>query len=384
MRIAVLAAVVVFVVAGAITATAAPAVSGPAGRLAVLPFVNRSGSEGAGERVLPTVTRRLSSLGYALVPAADVEAFLEEKRVRYLDSLSEPILAELLKRFDASGVVSGTVFALSDGTNPIAGLTARLALADGSLAWAGTAGLTAEDTEGLLGLGRARSLAILQDRTIDALLAGFPAPGGKAKVASRGKPLALASPATFRSASLAQGVRHRVCLLPLENFTPSREAPWLVGETLAQRLALSETFEVIPAADFRAAVLAEKIRGFRDLDPDALKRLGARLGTPLFLRGTIYKFRETSPTAALQVPEAEIQIELVDVGLGRIVWTSSLARRGDQYRGLLQRGALTNIVALADQMAAEMVRAAEKAPLKSHPNGSGHADVARSALRPAR
>jgi len=354
---------------------------GPAGRLAVLPFVNRSGSEGAGERVLPAIARRLSSLGYALVPAADVEAFLEEKRVRYLDSLSEPILGELLKRYDATGVVSGTVFALSDGTNPIAGLTARLAGEGGGLVWAGTAGLTAEDTEGLLGLGRARSLAILADRTIDALLAGFPAPGGKAKVVSRGKPLALAAPATFRSASLAPGVAHRVCLLPLENLTPSREAPWLVGETLAQRLGLSETFEVVPPADFRAAVLAEKIRGFRDLDPDSLKRLGARLGTPLFLRGTIYKFRETSPTAALQFAEAEVGIELVDVGLGRIVWTSSLARRGDQYRGLLQRGALTNIVALTDQMAAEMVRAAEKAPLKSHPNGSGNTDVARSVPR---
>jgi hypothetical protein len=365
-------------------AFAVPATQKPAGRLAVLPFVNRSAAEGAGERVLPAVTRRLSSLGWALVPATDVEAFLEERRVRYLDSLSEPDRAELLKRFDASGVVSGTVFALSDGTNPIAGLTARLALADGRLSWAGTAGLTAEDTEGLLGFGKAKSLAAVQERTLDALLAGFPAPGGKAKVARRGKPLALASPVTFRSTSLAPGVVHRVCLLPLDNFTASREAPWLVGETLAQRLAVSETFEVVPLADFRAAVLAEKIHGFRDLDPDALKRLGARLGTRLFLRGAIYKFRETSPSTAQQVAEAEVQLELVDLGSGRIVWTSSLARKGDQYRGLLQRGALTNIVALADQMAAEIVRAAEKAPLKSHPNGNGHTAVAGYVLRPAK
>jgi hypothetical protein len=43
------------------------------------------------------------------------------------------------------------------------------------------------------------------------------------------------------------------------------------------------------------------------------------------------------------------------------VWTSSIARKGTDYSGLFQLGAISNMTSLADQVAAEMVRAVERA-----------------------
>lgn len=190
----------------------------------------------------------------------------------------------------------------------------------------------------------------------------LPAPGARGESrAAHGRRWGLSAPATFRSTALPSSAPIRVCLVPFVNASESRAAPRIVADLLSRRLAESGRFTLVEPADFREALLAERVPALRDLDPERLRAVGARLGTTYFLRGSIWRWREASPRSDAVLPEVDLQLELVDVASRRVVWTAHHARRGEDYQGLLLRGAVGTVVELADRVVGEMVRAEERA-----------------------
>ena len=336
----------------------------------MVPFQNLSGAGRAPEAVSAALARRMESRGYRVIRGEAVGDFLAAEKIRYLDSLSAASREKLLRRFDASAAVLGTIFDFAESSNPVVALSARLVAADGKVAWSAVAGLCADDTRKVFGLGRLSSLDALAPKAVEVLSRDLPDPGSASRLASaRSRPLDLSSPRTFRSAAL-EGGGNLVCLLPLENRSSARVAPRVVGELLAQRLAASKGLRVVEAADFRDAMLTTGVYGVRTGDPEELKKLGARVGTTLFLKGTIYAYKDVLPGSGAQTPEMELQLALVDVASGKVLWTSSLARKGTDYSGLLQLGAISNAVTLSDQVVAEMIRAGEAARPLRGPGGS--------------
>lgn len=344
-------------------AVAALVGAAPSGEpLVLMPFANLAGAERAPDVIEAAISARLSTKGYRLVRGDEVRAFLDSERVRYVDSLSGPVREKLLAAFGARGVILGAICAFEAGENPIVGISLRLLDAQGGTAWSSAVGLTGDDTEGALALNRVASVDLLAEKAVRRLLRNFPSPGDGGRISgARGKPLGERAPRTYRSAALAPGRQYRVCLLPLENRTRERVASRLVGELLSRRLAASELFDVVEPSDFRSAMVAAKLTGLKGGDPEELKKLGSALGTTLVLAGTIYQYRDTSSRVGAIMPELELQLTLTDVASGEIVWTSSAARNGADYSGLLRLGAISNMTSLADQVAAEMVLAAEKA-----------------------
>jgi TolB-like protein len=331
-------------------------------RVAVLPFVNLSGAERAPAEISTGFERRLAARGYSVVAGPEVEAFLAADRVRYLDSLAGQVRQDLMTKLSASAVVYGTVYTFVEEQNAIVGISARMLRRDGSLAWAGVAGLSSEDTEGALGLHRIASVSRLAEKALDRLVRDLPAAGSTAGLAAaRARPLDVPPPLTFRSPALEPGRAHTVCVLPLENRTSARLAARAVAELLALRLAASQSFTVVEQGDLRAALPVSGVHGLRTGDPAELQKLSNAVGTSLFLRGTVYVFKDSASGNSAVTPELELDLALTDAAAGRILWTSRIARRGRDYEGLLEQGAITNIVTLTDQAVAEMIRAAEKA-----------------------
>jgi hypothetical protein len=344
---------------------ALPARGGKAERVVMLPLQNFSGVREGPPELAEMLESCLRSRGYAPIRGEEVEKLLEENRIRQLDSLLPAMQASLLARFDASLLLSGSVYTYEGGDSAIVAFSARMTRADGTPVWAAVAGLTPDQTEGWLGIGRAKTRSSLAEKAIARLASRIPAPGQAAPPRSAaGKPLRLSSPRTFRSAALPGGGVRRVCVLPFENFTEVRQAPRVVAEMLSRRLEETGRFQIVAPAEFRAAMAEEKIRSFRDMDPGALERLGRRLSSELFVRGTIYEYREASPRWGARTPRLELEFSMLNVASGKIVWASNHARAGDDYRALLQRGAIGDIVTLADQVLGEMVRAGEKSPAK--------------------
>jgi len=361
MRLFAPAALAVFALSGAAPARAAETV-------VLVPFENLSGAGRAPDAVSTELSRRMESRGYRVVRGQAVDDFLAAEKVRYLDSLPSSTREKLLKRFDARAAVLGTIFDFAESGNPVVAVSARMVGADGKALWSAVAGLSADDTKKVFGLGRVSSLDALAAKAVSILARDLPAPGDATTLAgARSRPLDLSGPRTFRSAALTGG-GNLVCVLPLENRSPARVAPRVVGELLTQRLAASEGFRVVEAAEFRDAMVATGVYGMRTGDPEELRKLGAKLGTNLFLKGTIYAYKDILPGSGVQTPEIELQLTLVDVSTGRVLWTSSLARVGTDYSGLLQLGAISNAVTLADQVVAEMIRAGENARPVGQPN----------------
>ena len=326
----------------------------------LLPFANSAGAIQAPEIVEAALVARIEAKGYRVVRGQDVQDFLASERLRYIDSFSATEREKLLKRFEAGSILLGTIHTFLEGANPAVGISARLLDPAGRVLWSAASGLTGADTEGALALRpivEAEPLALL---VVSRLTADLPSPGRSAGTTGRAHPLGLKSPRTFRSTGLASGTRHRVCLLPLRNNTSDRAASRLVGELLSRRLNESPLFEVVEPADFRGAMVKAKLAGLKSGDPAELKKLGAALGTTLFLTGTIYRYRDVSANTSLP-PEIELELTLTDAAGGQVLWTSSCARKGTDYAGLFSLGEITNMVALADQAAAEMIRSVETA-----------------------
>lgn len=336
-------------------------------RLVLLPFGNLSGVERAPAAIVPSLALKLTSKGWDVVRGEAVEEFLLKERIRYVDSVTPELRKKLLAALSAEAVVTGTLYAFAEGDNSAVALSARMVRADGTVAWSSVKGLTSDETEGLLGLGRAGTLPQLADRALADLLRNLPSPGARAKAEPHSTPLLKASPPTYKSVALKGDALRRVCLLPFENFTPSREAPRVLADLLQHELTASGRFEVVEAAELRAALAAEKVRGLGGLDPAQLAALGKRLGTSLFLRGSVYRYLDTGAKGGAVMPEVEVQLALVDAAAGRIVWTGANARSGRDYKGLFQLGALRSVVALSDQVFGELVTAEGKAKPKEVP-----------------
>ncbi len=310
----------------------------------LLPFDNFSGDEEAAQNIGTLVGQTMSARGWRVVESD----LLEKERVRYLDSLEPAMLKKITEAAGADAVLSGTVYAVTAGRNPIVALSARMVRADGTLLWGEIAGISADETEGYLGFGRKATVAGVAADAVKQLMQHFPdlhhtnLPRGKRKPMFRGGPLA------YRAKG--DDAQRRVCVLPFENTAALPESARVIADILALRLAAAGEFDVVEPAALRAAALQAGIASFRGISTDDLARLAPVVGTPLFIRGTIYTYADQS---------VHVELSLVDAKSKRVLWTAQHARAGSDYTGFLMRGATTNAVALADRVLAEIVDTSE-------------------------
>lgn len=330
--------------------------------VALLPLENLSASPEAASRLGSLIASRLSKKGWTVVSGEPVETVLDQLRVRYLDSLTSADRARLASALGGPVLALGTVYAYDATVDPRVALGFRLISADGRVRFSDLIAMRSEDAEGVFDFDTARTREEIAGIAVDRLLERLPAPGAAAaELRRRGVPVHLSAPRTYRSIALADGPRHRIAILPFASAGP-HEAARIVAELLARRLSASKLFEVVEPADFRSAFVDEKIHDLSD--PAEIRRLGKRLGTTLFLKGTIYEFSEPSQ-ASSGSPRLELAAALTDYATNEIVWTSFVSRRGTDYRGLLQLGSITSVVGLADQAAAEMISSVEGARARS-------------------
>lgn len=322
--------------------------------IAVLPFESRV--EGADVRNLRADTVKvLAAKGWTIAPDDAVEAVLEESRVRFMDSADAELRGHLAERLGVTAIVFGTIYTYQGGDNPIVALSVRMVDVDGHLVWGDVAGVSAGDTERVMGLGRTDDPSRLAQIVVKRVMDGAPHPGSGIRV-SRGPSHSLfkRSPRSFESKGLAKAAPARVCVLPIDSVSEDSAATRIVSDILALRLAAAG-MNLVEAADFRAAMRAEKLRSFRGITPSQLEALGKRLDAALFVRGSIYDFREAPATSANVPPNIDVELSMLNIADGKVVWSSMSERSALDYRGLLMLGAPSNAVTLSNRVISEMV-----------------------------
>lgn len=293
----------------------------------------------------------LARRGWEVAPAAEVEAFLESERIRYLDSLTQRHRTALEERFGAAAIVVGSMMLFREsGSNVLVALAGRMLNVEGTVLWGEIAALSAAETEGAFGAGRLKSAEAITRATTRKLLGGIPSPNEATRVRLRGRKL-TGGPATYRSASLPKGSVRRICVLPFTSFVPDASRIFL--DILTVRLEATGQFDVVEPAAFREAMAASGFRSVASLTSSELAALGKHLGTTVFLRGHVHTFRD----AAGGRSEVQMDMNLADVETGTVLWAVTHQRSGSDYAGLLARDVAGNVVTLADRVLSETISA---------------------------
>lgn len=332
----------------------------PGTTIVILPVQDLSGADEGAHALAEKIGHTLVARGWSVAPTDLVEPLLEKERVRYLDSLDDGVRQRLAAATGASAFVATSLFTYTEGRNPLVGIAARMVRADGTVAWGDVVAMSGDETEAVLGFGRQTTAAGVANAAVDRLLRRFPNPGEEgAIVRGGGKRLLRSGPEFFRAAELDPATPHRVCLLPFNNLSDAPEATRIVSEILAVRLAAESGFEVVEPAVLRSAALKARIGSFRWIATEHLVKLAVVVGTPLFLQGTIYRYDEGS-RSQWGTPEFHVELTLVDVQRGRVLWAAQHDRRGTDYTGFLMRGTATTAVSLTDRVLGEIVETASR------------------------
>jgi hypothetical protein len=334
-------------------AAAAPLAARAEQRVAVMPFEETSKVRVA-DQLSGALAGRLAARHHALVPPAEVEAFLERERIRWVDSLPPEALSRLLAESGATRVLYGHVLAANERPLIVA-VEARLVGPGGRLYWSDVAVVREELGGGALSPRKVSSLpeAIaeaprrLADGVPDGRGEGTARPGGAGgMLLSRGGPIAWR-----RARDAGRGAP--IAILSPTNYSADPLAPRLVAELLAIRAGAQRGVPLIEPDALRRAAVQADLRLSRRLDADDVKRLAPAVGTRLFLRTTVLAFE---PAVASPVGEARVALEmtLLDADTGRILWTAIDDRRSSDYGAPLRPGPIRDVVSLADRVVDEL------------------------------
>lgn len=339
----------------ALLLASSPEAGPPRARIALVPFENVTRASAARATVMETFEATLRRKGFDVVTGDAVEEFLRTRRIRYLDAVASDRVGELLAEVGADACLTGMVLSWdASEADPAVALAARLVSRDGTLLWSDARGLTAEATEGVLGLGRAPQIRAVADRLVASLLSGLPDRHLERVRADAPRWWSgWTGPRVFRARGIVSPLA--LAVLPLQNLTDARDAPRIVEAVLQHRLGERPDLQVVGPADLRAAVVRAGLRAPSLLAVEQLRELSKEAGATRFLRGTILAWGPSPSDPRL--PEVELYLSLLDAESGKLLWSGLHRRTGAEYEGLLRRGAVLDEASLASRVVDEMLDA---------------------------
>jgi hypothetical protein len=321
---------------------------GRALRVAVLPPENLSGGSAPLSEIRRAVEETLASAGVEVVPPADVETYLARHRIRYTGGVDAASAKAAGEELGAAGVLVTSVD-LYASDPPALGLGMRLvgATERAELLWTDGAARTADDSPGLLGLGRLTSIAAVERAILPKLARSLVA------AASGNGPRAHActlegrfTPRTrYRSTLLDPAAqRYSVAVVPFRNLARRRGAGDVVALQFARQLAADEGFAVIEPGVVRESLFRSRVIMEGGVSVDQVRTLLATLEADLVLAGDVLDYADG---AGAMPPAVSFTATLFDARTGEIVWQSTSFNTGSQGVWFFGAGRVSSASALA-------------------------------------
>ena len=346
--------------------------------LALLPFENVSGSVDSLRIVMPLIAQSLHDKGYELVPLQAIESFLERNRIRNTGMLSRAQLNKLRQEFGVDFAMVGSVDLFYESPdNPQWGLSARVvSTSEATVLWAESAGRTGGDYTGMLGLGTITSATDLAGQVVKLLFQSLPPAGSpfvlpqgqksrmflfSSSVPHYGGPILdailnyFSSKGVYRNPALDTAGRLRVGVTVFENASERRGAGRIMTDVLTAALFQYGRFEVIDPGEVNDALIALGRTSYGAIDIAALNEFKKRTGIDAIFRGTIYRYNEGLKREATTSPEIALDVTMLDVESGKVLWFAFGERSGDDSQIVLDFGIIHSMVPLIRKAIAEMM-----------------------------
>lgn len=147
----------------------------------------------------------------------------------------------------------------------------------------------------------------------------------------------------------------KIAVMPFTDMTTTSQAGARVTRAFVTELIMTDRFEIIQPEDFTSALHRSGIFKGQDgtYDPEKLKGAAAQLGVTGILRGAVTEYQTTRSDGG-DVPSIAFDAELVDIAAGKVVWRSSIAKRGKGRVAIVGTG-IRSIGRLTQEACRELV-----------------------------
>jgi len=290
------------------------AVAGPAiemkekkERIALLPFDNFSGNYEALDKIMPLILNQLQYRDYDVIDYEEVEAYLCERSIRQVSSVSREVAIELRKNKMVNTVIAGSVLTFSTDGNPKIGILARrLDLKTGHIIWSDFVSITGEDYTRVLGLGTIKSIDMLIPNALNKLFADF----------------------GNRSPEKDSKAKYKIAVLPLRNESKHRHAGMIITHLFQNELANNPMFDPVDYGDVKKTIVNLRVRKKGEVDYNNLQALSKLLGVDVVLTGTVEEYQSGRDYSSS--PRVTISARLLDSRRSRILWYDNLQLDGEE------------------------------------------------------
>jgi TolB-like protein len=121
----------------------------------------------------------------------------------------------------------------------------------------------------------------------------------------------------------------KIAVMPFGDISAARDAGPRVTRAFVTELIMSNRFELIQPEDFIATLYRMGINRQQDgtYDAEKLKTAATQLGVTGILRGAVTEY-QMSRAEGGDIPVIAFDAELIDVATGKVVWRSTIAKRG--------------------------------------------------------
>lgn len=148
---------------------------------------------------------------------------------------------------------------------------------------------------------------------------------------------------------VASEARH-AAVLPLVNLTNTPNAGRMVGDLLTTELYVSTQFDLMESTE-----MLERIKGDKDdlefvMEDVVAQKLGSKLGVGTVIYGSVTEYQYKR--GVNQSPTVGINLRMIDVSSGNVLWASSSSKSGGCFFGCTE-----SLNSVAQETLADMVAA---------------------------
>jgi len=143
----------------------------------------------------------------------------------------------------------------------------------------------------------------------------------------------------------------RVAVMPLSNFTPTRDAVDRLQPMVTVELSRRPGVDVVDMGRVEEALAGEPWIQADRLPPDLVDSLGTELGVQGLVVGSVlaYGMRDGN------VPQVSLSLRLLQVPGGRVIWTAVHSRDGEDRESIFGFGRVESLQNLAAETVKEAV-----------------------------
>ncbi|RJR18531.1 MAG: hypothetical protein C4581_06220, partial [Nitrospiraceae bacterium] len=354
--------------------------------VAVLPVENLSGTKAPAKNIGQLIKTELKRAGFNIIDNDILEEFMLKHRIRYTGAIDLKTAEAFKKEIGVDAVLITSIELYSDLYPPKISLISRLT-STGSrpeIMWMDSAGLSGDDSPGLLGLGlienveeillnAVRSLADRLDADMWGAekMAGLPGVRKRKQPAlvlsvtdSMEKPLhdkkmideapekpAFAPKIYYRSPVLSPEMKYRVAIMPFLNKSDRRNAGDIMMLHFTEQLREIMNYDVI-----EPGIVRNNLLGFRIIMNEGVSFENAgfifstlETDADLILSGTVLDYQDN--VSIQGTPKVDFSVIVIEKKSREVVWSSKSYRTGNEDVIFFDKGQINVAHALASGMA---------------------------------